>query len=267
MLSKKQTSLIRSLQHKKYRVLNQLFIIEGNKIISDLLKQKLLSEENLRLLIATGNWLDEHSILTNGLESYINRTEQEEINKLSSLVTPAEVMAVVSFEIPEFEPSFIKENLFLAFEAVRDPGNLGTIIRTADWFGIDHIFCSSDSVDVWNSKVVQASMGAVMRVNVHYMELEELFEMASRYKVPVYGTTMDGEDFYETPVKIPGIILFGNEASGLSTSYYDQLKEKLRIPDFPAGSSGTESLNLAISTAIVCSELRRRDRAFKAYSK
>lgn len=239
-------------------------MIEGNTIISDLLRSREIHPGNLELLAATPEWLGRSGLGDPGLSDRAVAADPADLKKLSGLVTPPDVMAVLRMP-PEpsegsFRPESLREGISLAFESIRDPGNLGTIIRTADWFGIRNIICSPDSVDTYNQKVVQASMGAVMRTRPVYLELLTLSEKAARFKIPVYGTTMDGTDFYDTPLKIPGIIVFGNESHGLSTQLETCFREKIRIPDFPSGTSGTESLNVASSVAVVCAEIRRRQR-------
>jgi len=149
--------------------------------------------------------------------------------------------------------------VILGFEAVRDPGNLGTIIRTADWFGIRHILCSTDSVDQYNPKVVQATMGAMARVEVHYVDLELLLGEPSMKNKPVYGTFLGGENIYETALEENPLILFGNESQGLSSRFDPFIRTRLAIPPFAGKQAGSESLNLASSVAVVCSEVRRRE--------
>lgn len=282
MLSANQQKLIRSLQQKKQRELHGLFVLEGNTIISDLLGSGELHAGNLVLLAATPEWLDRAAPVPDDLSEMavspdsgnlkdlpgqadvVVPTDPSELKKLSTLVSPPEVMAVVripSVSTRDFlRPEQLREGPSLVFESIRDPGNLGTILRTADWFGIRNIFCSPDSVDAYNNKVVQASMGAVLRTQPVYIELPLLLEAAGRFRIPVYGTTMDGDDFYDTPVKVPGIIVFGNESHGISLPLEQWFSKKIRIPDFPAGMSGTESLNVATSVAVVCAEIRRRQR-------
>lgn len=282
MLTRNQQKLIRSLQQKKQREIHGLFLVEGNTIITDLVRSGELHAGNIELLAATPEWLQRNAPGVTGLSKMAaspdpgNREKRSgladvtvpadpsELKKLSALVSPPEVMAVVrmpSGSSPDsFRPELLREGPSLVFESVRDPGNLGTIIRTADWFGIRNLFCSPDSVDTYNNKVVQASMGAVLRTRPLYIELTVLFEEAGRFNIPVYGTTMDGDDFYDTPVKVPGLIVFGNEAHGISTQLEPYFRNNIRIPDFPAGTSATESLNVATSVAVVCAEIRRRQR-------
>ena len=144
----------------------------------------------------------------------------------------------------------------LALDDIQDPGNLGTIIRLADWFGIEHIFCSQGTVDVYNSKVIQATMGALARVKVHYCNLPEL--ISSLKDVPVYGTFLDGENIYDKPLSENGLIIMGNEGNGVSKEVSQLINNKLYIPNYPSGRTTSESLNVAIATAVVCAEFRRR---------
>jgi RNA methyltransferase, TrmH family len=260
MISINRQKLIRSLQQKKQREKQAMFVIEGGKIISDLLLSGELNESNTVFICSTEEWSEKLGSTGSSLVKSVTGTSREQLKKLSTLQTPPEVIAIV--KIPEFtfDQASLKSDISLAFDQVRDPGNMGTIIRTADWFGIRNIFSSHGSVDQYNNKAVQASMGSVMRVQVHYTGLQELFGHAVRLKVPVYGTATEGDDLYDTPVKNPGIIVFGNESAGIDPIYEPFFKTKLRIPDFPADSSVAESLNIASSVAVLCSELRRRER-------
>ena len=260
MLSINQRKRIRSLHQKKLRDQSGLFLAEGNKLIRDLLVCGSITSENTDLLCCTSDWLEINRKIIRLDPALIVETDPEELKKVTTLVTPPDVIAVLSKPECRFSTDLLREDIVLVFESIRDPGNLGTIIRTADWFGIKALICSPDSVDTYNSKVIQASMGAIMRVGVHYMEMDELFEMASRFKIPVYGTTMDGEDLYDTPVKIPSLMVFGNESKGISDHLKTSFKQQIRIPDFPLKQAGTESLNIASSVAVVCSEIRRRSR-------
>jgi TrmH family RNA methyltransferase len=260
MISINQQKLIRSLQQKKHREKQSLFLLEGDKIITDLLSTGEMSDQNTVMICASSEWIRKQSATGSPLLKNMIEARREDLKKLSALQTPPEVMAVMKIPATIFDPEILKSDLTLVFDQVRDPGNLGTIIRTADWFGIRKIVCSHGSVDQYNNKAVQASMGSVMRVQVHYTNLQELFITAARLKIPVYGTTMDGDDLFDTPVKNPGIIVFGNESTGIDPIYEPFFKTKLRIPDFPVGKSATESLNIASSVAVICSELRRRNR-------
>jgi len=260
MISKNQQKLIRALGQKKQREKHGMFVIEGNTIIADLLGRKELNKNNTVLITATEAWIDKCSPSLSELTGVVTPATPSALKQITSLMTPPDVIALARIPAVTFNGPERESGITLVFDAIRDPGNLGTIIRTADWFGYRNIVCSTDSVDAFNSKVVQSSMGAIIRLQPAYRELAGLLEDAGRKKIPVFGTTMDGADLFDTPVKNDGLILFGNESAGIRQELMPFLKEKIRIPDFPAGGSGTESLNVASSVAVVCAELRRRER-------
>lgn len=258
MLSTNQRKLIRSLKQKKFRDKYSMLVIEGDKITRDLLVSGELTNKNIVFISATIEWVQRNSDLASDVLSGVIIVNKSDMKVLSSFKTPSEVISVIHKPEIQFKSELLRTDISLVFEAIRDPGNLGTIIRTADWFGIKHIICSVDSVDVFNPKVVQSSMGGIMRVFAHYMKLTEVFQYAAGLKIPVYGTTMDGEDFYKTRIEAPAIIVFGNESTGISNKLSTHFNSKILIPDYPHGKSISESLNVAASVAIICSELRRR---------
>ena len=248
MLSKNKIKYIHSLELKKNRKKEGVFVAEGHKLVGD-----LLPHFHCRLILATTTWLEEHH---NIQADEIIEITPEELVKASLLKTPQEVLAI--FEQPQYDytTDVIKNSLCLALDDIQDPGNLGTIIRLADWFGIEHIFCSQGTVDVYNSKVIQATMGALARVKVHYCNLPEL--ISSLKDVPVYGTFLDGENIYNKPLSENGLIIMGNEGNGVSKEVSQLINNKLYIPNYPSGRTTSESLNVAIATAVVCAEFRRR---------
>ena len=248
MLSKNKIKYIHSLELKKNRKKEGVFVAEGHKLVGD-----LLPHFHCRLILATTTWLEEHHDIQ---ADEIIEITPEELVKASLLKTPQEVLAV--FEQPQYDytTDVIKNSLCLALDDIQDPGNLGTIIRLADWFGIEHIFCSQGTVDVFNSKVIQATMGALARVKVHYCNLPEL--ISSLKDVPVYGTFLDGENIYNKPLSENGLIIMGNEGNGVSKEVSQLINNKLYIPNYPTGRATSESLNVAIATAVVCAEFRRR---------
>ncbi len=232
------------METKKGRMKENAFVAEGPKVVADLMKlQKPLS------VFATEEWLVE-----NPMECAVVVTE-DELRKISFLQHPQQVMAV----FPMFENGNTvvdTEKLCLALDGVQDPGNLGTIIRIADWFGITDIFCSQDTADVYNPKVVQATMGSIARVNVVYTDLCKLLaELPSDF--PVYGTFLDGENIYSKNLSTNGLVIMGNEGKGISAPVAKFVNSKLLIPNYPAGRETADSLNVAIATAITCSEFRR----------
>ncbi|MGL4520381.1 MAG: TrmH family RNA methyltransferase [Phocaeicola sp.] len=248
MLSKNKLKLIRSLESKKKRKEEGLFVAEGPKLVGD-----LLGHFPAKVIVATASWLSQHKA-EEGCE-YIEVT-QEELSKASFQKTPQEVLAL--FEQPAYKYSneIAKEELCLALDDVQDPGNLGTIIRIADWFGIHHIFCSVGTVDVYSPKTVQATMGALARVKVHYLDLPPF--LSSLQDTPLYGTFLDGEVIYSEKLSKHGIIVMGNEGKGVSPAVEKCLNKRLYIPNYPAEVESSESLNVAVATAIVCAEFRRK---------
>jgi RNA methyltransferase, TrmH family len=240
MVSKNQIKLITSLQQKKYRFIHQLFFAEGIKVIQELI------ESNFELihLYTTQNDFDEVSTDKKVIIS------ESDLKKLSALNSPNTCLAV--FKMP-LEKKIIASGLILALDSIRDPGNLGTILRLCDWFGIDKLICSKETVDIYNPKVVQATMGSIARVNVNYINLENFIRQT---QLPVFGTFMDGNNIYKTNLPEEGIIIMGNEANGISPELEELAKNRISIPRFGTIQK-TESLNVATATAIVLSEFRR----------
>lgn len=227
-----------------------VFVAEGNKMVSDLLPY--LSCE---LLIVTSEYLQSISIAEYTIDEVIE-VSKTDLSRASLMKNPQQVLAV--FKKPAYSGSELdfSDQLILALDGIQDPGNLGTIIRLADWYGIENILCSLDTVDAFNPKVVQATMGALARVKVHYTELSDWF--VNNRHIPVYGTFLDGEDMYEVEMSKTGVILMGNEGNGIRSDMNVFVDKKIYIPNFPKGKITSESLNVAVATAIICSEFRRR---------
>ena len=236
---------VHSLAQKKNRDNERCFVAEGTKCVLD-----TLGAFRLRGLFCTENWLRTHNIEDADVVS------SSQIERMSMLKTPTEVIAV--YEMPDYDVDLSEtvKNLNLALDNVQDPGNLGTIIRIADWFGINDIYCSVDTVDVYNPKVVQATMGAIARVRVHYCDLPGLF--GTLKDVPVFGTFLDGDSIYEEKLGSNGFIAMGNEGKGISPEVEKYVDKRLLIPSYPVGVVTSESLNVGMATAIVVSEFRRR---------
>lgn len=247
-LSKNRIKYIRSLESKKNRKEEKVFLAEGPKLVGD-----LLGHFRCRFLVATAGWLSAHPHLQ--VEDVSEATE-EELSRASLLKTPQQVLAV--FEQREEAPDFsvVGGSLCIALDNVQDPGNLGTIIRLADWFGIEHIFCSPNTVDVYNPKTIQATMGGIARVKLHYTSLPALIR--SLKDIPVYGTFLDGKNMYEQSLSTYGLIVMGNEGNGIGKEVEELINRKLYIPNYPAERETSESLNVAIATAVVCAEFRRQ---------
>ena len=247
MLSKNKIKFIRSLEHKKFRNESDCFLAEGNKLVSD-----ILPYFECECLITKSSWLATQGNIS-AKEIIIG---ENDIERASLLKTPQDVLAV--FRRPQYylERESLKNELSLVLDGIQDPGNLGTIIRLADWFGIKNLICSPDTADVFNPKTIQASMGAIARVRVFYKSLPEwLDEMEN---IPVYGAFLEGENIYTENLTSSGLIIMGNEGNGISASVEKRITKKLYIPSYPPEVESSESLNVAVATAIVCSEFRRR---------
>jgi trmH family RNA methyltransferase len=252
MISKAKIKFIHSLELKKNRTAEGLFVAEGPKVVRELMRVA-----SPRLVVACEAWLRENRPPT---ETEVLCVSDEELQKASLLKTPQQVIGVFpkfSTEEKNLKP-IETEDLTLMLDGVQDPGNLGTIVRIADWFGIRRIICSLDTADVYNPKVVQSTMGSIARVRVEYGDLDVLLD-ALPANCPIYGTMLDGEDLFAHPSLVPhGVVVMGNEGRGLSLPIRKRIKQTLLIPSFPKGVETAESLNVAVATAIVCAELRRR---------
>jgi TrmH family RNA methyltransferase len=241
MLSKAAISLISSLEKKKFRDELGLFVAEGEKLVADL-RQTL----KVKSIYATG-------------KSSIDGAElisEAEMKKISFLKNPASTLGV--FHTPhhgEFKPS--ASSLTLALDDIQDPGNLGTIIRLCDWFGIDTLLCSLRTVDCYNPKVVQATMGAIAHICVRYVDLPAQLLAAKKIGIPILGTFLEGKNIYQETLPSGGIVVMGNEGNGISKEVAELVDEKLYIPSFARGRQASESLNVAMAFAVICSELRR----------
>ena len=247
MISKNKIKYIRSLELKKNRNKEGKFVAEGFKVVDD-----LLALQPADLIVATQEWLHGKHLAA---QTEVIEVTEEELKKVSFLQHPQQVLAVFK-QAQDGDFSINTSELNLALDGVQDPGNLGTIIRIADWFGITHIYCSQDTADVYNPKVVQATMGSIARVKVEYGNLLGLVESLPA-DVPVYGTLLDGENIYQQQLENRGLIVMGNEGKGISPALAKKVNRRLLIPNFPEGRATADSLNVAIATAITCSEFRR----------
>jgi TrmH family RNA methyltransferase len=239
-ISKNQLKRITSLSQKKYRQKHKLFIAEGIKVVQELLD----STFEVETLFCTDDFFTDTSI------DKIVRIPEADLKKISNLKKPNKVVGV--FKIPNEIP-VKKEGLILALDDLNDPGNLGTIIRLCDWFGITQLICSTKTVDCYNAKVVQASMGSLTRISIHYLDV---FTFLSETKLPTFIADMEGENVYKTQLPKEGILIMGNEANGISETIKGFVKNKLSIPRF-GETQETESLNVATATAILLSEFKR----------
>lgn len=243
MVSKNQKKLIKSLYQKKYRKQHELFVAEGKKVIHELLAA------NLKL----------HSLFTTETSYFEKQTDrvfvssEEELKSISFLSTPQVALAI--FYIPKGDVTYGK-GLTLVLDDVRDPGNLGTIIRLCDWFGVANLVCSDQTVDCYNPKVIQATMGSITRVHVKYTDVL-VFLNERKNDLPIFGTFMDGNSIYAENLPTNGIIIMGNEANGISSKIENLVTHRVTIPQFGEVQK-TESLNVATAAAIVLNEFRRR---------
>lgn len=251
MLSKNKIKWIKGLELKKKRQEERVFVAEGSKLVSE-----LLGVFPCVCLVSVPEW---------ELPAHITAIKEqctatwEEIGKASFLKTPSPVLAVFQMPATNIDEKRPMTELCLALDGVQDPGNLGTIIRVADWFGIRHLYASLDTADIYNPKTVQATMGAIGRVSVHYCSLPELLQK-SKGEYPIYGTFLDGTDMYEETLSSHGLIIMGNEGKGISAEVAQFVTHRLFIPNYPADSPTSESLNVALATGIICAEFRRRMR-------
>ena len=246
-LSSNQIKFIRSLSQKKFRQETGLFVAEGEKIVNEALASKFKVQAVYRT----------------------SEIGEDCMKRISNLATPSPVLAVIeqmtgdlTFSSSKLFSSLEnakKDSLYLALDGVKDPGNLGTIIRLADWFGIDAIFASPESVEMYNPKVVQSTMGAIFRKPVIYADLHQVVDTFTQAGLPVYGTFLDGKNLYKTEARNAknGLIVMGSESFGISKELESKITSKLLIPPYPADAQTSESLNVAIATAIICSEFRR----------
>ena len=241
MITRAEILDIKALATKQGREELGAFIAEGEKLVSEIRNSSL----RIRRILQTKPIFAEGEIIS-----------EKEMERISQLKTANSVLAVV--ELPKSRLASVKpdKNLVLALDRVQNPGNLGTIIRLADWFGISDIVCSEDTADCFNPKVVQATMGAILRVRVHYTNLAEW--LANQHDTNIYGTFLEGEHIYSAELEKSGVIVMGNEGQGISAEVAETVSHKLLIPPYPADRCGSESLNVAVATAVICSEFRRR---------
>ena len=245
MISKNQIKFIKQLELKKYRQREGLFVAEGPKVVGD-----LMTRYRPTAVYATDDY-------TPPCAAEVQRVSDDELRKVSFLQHPQQVVALFPLPSHQMLPSSVSTTeLTLVLDGVQDPGNLGTIIRIADWFGINRIVCSEETADAWNPKVVQATMGSIARVDISYMDLPAWIDQQPE-GTPVYGTLLDGDDIYAQELSEGGVIIMGNEGKGLTEKVRRRVTRRLLIPSYRKDDTA-ESLNVAIATAIVCSEFRRR---------
>lgn len=238
---------------KKQRDQLGLFLAEGPRMISDLIESGMCPS----FLVGSDQWERTKDIQKRDIETIIITTD--EFKKISLLKTPQHVLGI--FQKPEYHlnNNAINNSLALALDGIQDPGNMGTIIRLADWFGISDIICSIDTVDVYNPKVVQATMGALARVKIHYTDLKlYCIEYKKQAKNPIYGAFLDGKSIYSQQLYQKALIVMGNEGNGIRPDIETLISDRVTIPEFSNGTKAAESLNVGVATAVICAEFRRQ---------
>lgn len=257
MISKGQIQLVRSLERKKERDESGLFVAEGDKIVGELLDLPGNGKFKIRTLFATSGWLKQHLPEATNSPLEIVEVTEDELPRISLQKTPNQALALINKPInPETDFEF-GNDLILGLDQVQDPGNVGTLIRLADWFGLAGVVVSLDSADPYSPKVVQASMGSIFRVRIQHTILDSFISKLPA-DFPRYATSLEGQNVYEASLTRNGIILLGNESSGLKTRFRNFANQNLLIPTFNAASGRAESLNVSLAAAIICSEFRRR---------
>jgi len=252
MLSKNKQKFILSLSRKKIRDQHKSFVAEGDKLIEDLLNSNLTAE----IIAGTQDWFDKHQQNIPRHAEIIICTPAE-IKKVSNLKSTPNVLGVFKQITTKLNVQDLKNELCLFLDDIQDPGNLGTIIRLADWFGIKNIICTTGCVDIYNTKTIQSTMGAISRVNVTYTDAEQFLAAYSLLNLPLYGTFLDGNNIYQQSTKENGLIIMGNEGKGIRAEVEKFVTHRILIPSYPAGLPTSESLNVSVATAIVCAEFRR----------
>lgn len=248
MLSKNKIKYIGRLASKKFRTENSLFMAEGRKTVNE-----LLQSHECELLLHTYDYeIPSHAMQI----KEVLEVDYSELREVSMLETPQNVLAIFKIKRPDLQSVNPQKELVIAIDGVQDAGNLGTIIRVADWFGIEDIVCSVGTVDIYNPKCIQATMGALARVRVHYTDLYQYLRRLER-GVEIYATALDGANIYTSDLRNSGIVVFGNEGNGVSPDVISLSTKRLLIPSYPAGRPTSESLNVGVAAAIVCAEFRR----------
>lgn len=252
MLSKQLTKIIQNLEKKKFREKYNLFKIEGSKLVKEL----LLSDLKTETLLASSEWIEQNKTLLHN--QHLIEVNEREMKSISNFQSLPEVIALATISTPALNMAMVKNSLSIGLNGIQDPGNLGTILRIADWFGIQNIFCDHTCVDVYNPKCIQASMGAIFRVQTHYLALPDIISVLKKEQLPIFGTFLRGDNIYTSPLSDKGMIIMGNEGKGISATIEALIDCKLTIPSFAHTAQSSESLNVGVATGIVLSEFKRR---------
>jgi TrmH family RNA methyltransferase len=261
MVSKNTIKLIKSLAHKKFRLREKLFLVEGDKNVSEVLNSKIKVEK----LFATKTFLEVHKKDVNNVK-LLEEANKDELKQASILKSPQNSIALCRLPESKKLPETFDSDLWIYLDDIQDPGNLGTIIRICDWFGIERLFCSPKTVDIFNPKVIQSSMGSFCRIDVTYSEFEDLATIANNEKIAIIGAFLEGSNIYKQKLPQKALLVLGNEGNGISKIIENRITQKLRIPEFNQNVNSAESLNVGVASAIFCSEFKRQ-KHFPDYSK
>ena len=261
MISKNTIKLIKSLEQKKFRIKEKAFIVEGDKNVSEILN----SNFNIEKLYATKKFIDKNISFIKDLNT-ISEVTRDEICVASLLKSPQNSIAICTLPDTKKLPEKLDKKLKIYLDDIQDPGNLGTIIRICDWFGVDQLFCSLNTVDMFNPKVIQSSMGSFCRVNVYYSSFEEVAGRATESDSTIYGALLTGENIYSQKLSENALLVMGNEGNGINPEIEKSIVNKIKIPGFNNSNKSAESLNVSVATAIICSEFKRQH-FFSDYSK
>ena len=253
MISKNKTKLIQSLRSKKHRLKEQLFLVEGNKNVAEVLASNYVVEE----LYATSDFLFQNESVTKNARLIIE-VGKEAIRKASLLQNPQNSLAICGLPQEKEIPQHLNDNLSIYLDEIQDPGNLGTIIRLCDWFGVDQLFCSPDSADAFNPKTIQACMGSFCRIQPVVVGFNELAEIARISNALIYGAYLEGNNIYSESLPAKALMVIGNEGNGINVAWESKIDRKIYIPSFSANTQHAESLNVSTATAIILSEFKRK---------
>jgi len=253
MISNAKIKLIQSLLQKKVRREKGLFFVEGDKMVLDL----VCSTYQVVEIFAKPDWMEKHISRLDQKHYELSTVNEKELRRISSLKTPHNVLALAKIPLSGDFPGIRYNELVLALDTIQDPGNFGTIIRTAVWFGIKTLICSPATVDIFNPKVIQASMSALFHINIYYVDLQKELSSGRKKSIPVYGTFPEGTSVYEAALEPDGVILMGNETRGISEDLFPFISHRISIPH-GRKSSPVDSLNVSVATAVICSEFRRK---------
>lgn len=246
MLSLNKIKYVQSLHSKKNRQKYDIFVAEGEKIAEEILKHEKIHIESI---FGLPKWIEKYDLLLKKFGNKVQEVSEQELKKISTLTTPNQVLIVAKQPIVEIDKSLIHQDIALYLDGIQDPGNMGTILRIADWFGIPYVFCSDTCVDVYNPKVIQATMGAFLRVKTKEIEIDQILED----NIPVYGALLEGKNVFQENFTKNGIIIIGNEGKGISDEFQAKITNPISIPSH---GEGAESLNAAIATGIICALFR-----------